>query len=241
MRGHCRTALKSLPLGSLLLLAAFAGRAQITDQDLAKADSNNWLSYSGSYDGRRHTSLKQIDTGNVQSLTAKWIYHMPGPGQLEDVPIVAEGVMYVSQSNAVRALDGGSGRLIWEYQRPVAARGKNRGLAIYDNKIYFGTTDATLMALDARTGSVIWETKMPGESLRYQGGAPLVARGKVIVGVNSPSGGFVDAYDARTGAYTWRWHAIPKPGETGSETWNGDSWKLGGGPTWLTGGYDART
>jgi alcohol dehydrogenase (cytochrome c) len=237
MRGHCRT-LNSILVCSLLLVAASAGQAQITDQDLVKADSNNWLSYSGSYDGRRHTSLKQIHSGNVENLTARWIYHMPGPGQLEAVPIVANGVMYVSQSNAVRALDAGSGRLIWEYQRPVAARGKNRGLAVYENKIYFGTTDATLMALDARTGSVIWETKMPGDALRYQGGAPLVAKGKVIVGVNSPGGGFVDAYDAKTGEYAWRWHAIPKPGEQGSETWTGDSWKLGGGPTWLTGGYD---
>jgi len=97
---------------------------------------------------------------------------------------------------------------------------------------------AFLVPLDARTGSVVWETKMAGESARYQGIAPLVAKGNVIMGVDTLTGGRVDAYNSETGQHVWRWSVIPKPGETGSETWFGDSWKMGGRPTWLSGSYD---
>lgn len=207
-------------------------------KDLVTADPNNWLSYSGSLGAQRHSALKQIDTGNVENLAVKWIYHVSRAEELEGVPIVSNGVMYVSQPNEVDALDARSGRLIWRYQRAVRGGGHNRGLAVYEHKIYLGTTDAFLVALDARTGSVIWETKMPGTSIHYQGGAPLVVNNKVVLGLYSTSG-FVDAYDAETGKPLWRWNAIPKPGEPGSDTWKGvDAWKFGGGPTWLTGSYD---
>src|SRR5579862_2671408 len=139
--------------------------------DLVKADPNNWFSYSGSYGAQRHSALKQINTGNVDSLMVKWIYHVPKAEELEGVPVVSNGVMYVTQSNEVEALDARSGRLIWQYQRSTAGGGHNRGVAIYERKIYLGTTDASLIALDARTGSVIWETKMLNGA-RYQGGAP---------------------------------------------------------------------
>jgi alcohol dehydrogenase (cytochrome c) len=222
---------------SSLLWTAGAGSAQVTIQDLIKADSSNWFNYSGSYGSQRHSALKQIDAGNVGTLAPKWIYHLIGPGHLEAVPIQANGVMYVPQANEVNALDARTGRLIWQYQRGPA-NGNNRGLAISGNKVYMGTADAAVVALDARTGGVVWETKMPGPSVRYQGGAPLVVKDKVIIGAIIPAGGTVDAYDAETGKFLWRWNAVPKPGEPGNETWTGDSWKLGGVPTWLTGSYD---
>ena len=220
-----------------LLLAATIASPQ-TSQDLVRADPNHWLSYSGSFAAQRHSALKQIQTANVDNLSVKWIYHLARAEELEGVPVVYNGVMYVTQGNEVDALDARTGRLIWQYQRAGGSRAHNRGVAVYDNKVYLGTTDSFLMALDARTGGVIWETKMTGDGVRYQGGAPMVVKNKVIVGVYGKTG-FVDAYDAQTGQPAWRWSAIPKAGEPGSETWGGaDPWKFGGGPTWLSGSYD---
>jgi alcohol dehydrogenase (cytochrome c) len=228
-------------LVSLFLLAAFiagSGTAQVSSEDLLKADPSNWLTYSGAYHAQRHTLLDQINTGNVKNLTAKWIFHFSDVGHMEAVPIVVDGVMYLGQFNRVDAVDARTGRLIWQYQREPAATGWHRGVAVYGNKVYVGTRDAYVVALDARTGGVVWETKIPGESPRYQGAAPLVVKGKVIVGSRDRRGGTIDAYDAETGKHVWRWNAIPKAGEPGAETWAGESWKLGGGPTWLTGSYD---
>jgi alcohol dehydrogenase (cytochrome c) len=227
--------MKTFFLTSLLLAAPTVFSQSYLD--LVKADPNNWFSYSGSFGAQRHSALKQINTANVDSLMVKWLYHVPRAEELEGVPIVSNGVMYVTQSNEVDALDARSGRLIWQYQRSAAGGGHNRGVAVYERKIYLGTTDASLIALDARTGSVIWETKMQNGA-RYQGGAPLVVNNKVIIGLYSTSG-LVDAYDAETGKPLWRWSVLPKPGEPGSETWGGgDAWKFGGGPDWLTGSYD---
>jgi alcohol dehydrogenase (cytochrome c) len=207
-------------------------------QDLVKADPSNWLSYSGSLGAQRHSALKQIHTGNVDRLMVKWIYHVARAEELEGVPVVSNGVMYVSQANEVDALDARTGRLIWQYKRTARGDGHNRGLAVYERKVYLGTTDAFLVALDARNGSVIWEKKMPGTSTRYQGGAPLAVNNKIMVGLYGISGS-VDAFDAETGKPLWQWDVLPKPGEPGSETWQGgDAWKSGGGPTWLTGSYD---
>ncbi len=223
---------------SFLLFAAVSSVLAQTDQDLVKADPSGWFSYSGSFHAQRHVTPKQIHTGNVDSLALKWIYHVPRAEELEGVPVVANGVMYVSQPNEVEALDARTGRLIWQYQRPGPARGHNRGVAVYDRKVYLGTTDAFLVALDARTGGVIWETKFPGPNPTYQGGAPLIVKNKVIIGAYGPSG-TINAFDAQTGKVAWQWNVLPKMGEIGSETWGGgDPWKAGGGPVWLTGSYD---
>ena len=219
------------------LFAASLGAGQ-TFADLVKAEPQNWFSYSGSFGAQRHSLLKQIDTGTVASLVPKWIYHVAKSEELEGVPVVADGVMYVSQMDEVDALDARSGRLIWQYLRKGVGRGHNRGLAVYERRVYLGTSDASVVALDALTGGVIWDHKMPGEQIRYQGGAPLVVRNKVIIGGYGRSG-FVDAYDTKTGEHLWRWNVLPKVNEAGSETWAGkDPWKFGGGPTWLSGTYD---
>ncbi len=225
------------------LLAVLAAAAQVTYQDLRKADPANWLTYSGSYPATRHSLLRQIHTGNVGALVPKWIYHLQGASRLESVPVVVDGVMYVSQPNEVYALDGRNGRVIWEYHRePALKRGPNRGVAVYDHKVYFGTPDAHLVALDARTGSVVWEAKLAEARDGYWSpAAPLALNGKIIAGIapgDHGLNGFLDAYDAASGRRLWRWNAIPRPGEPGSETWSGDSWKTGGGNTWLTGSFD---
>lgn len=217
--------------------------AQVTDRQLREAKPADWLHYNGTYDSRRHSALNQIDTANVGALVPKWVFHMPGASHLESVPIVVDGVMYVTQPNEVYALDGRTGRQLWEYHRlPARQKGPNRGVAVWGDKVYFTTPDAYLIALNAATGNVIFETKIAEATDGYWSpAAPLVVKGKVIVGI-APSdhglNGVLDAYDATTGERLWRWNPIPKPGESGSETWAGDSWKTGGGDTWLTGSYD---
>ncbi|MEX2264345.1 MAG: PQQ-dependent dehydrogenase, methanol/ethanol family [Bryobacteraceae bacterium] len=233
---------RSTPLTVLFFLYLVHASAQVTYQDLLKADPSQWLTYQGPYNGQRHSLLGQIHKGNVKSLTPKWIYNVPGASRLQSVPVVVDGVMYVSQPNEVHAIDGRTGRLIWQYRRQARERGPNRGVAVYGNKVYFGTPDAFLVALDARTGSLVWEAKLAEwEEGFYSPVAPLAINGKILAGIapgDHGLNGFLDAYDAETGERLWRWNAIPKPGEPGNETWAGDSWKTGGGNTWLTGTYD---
>ena len=218
--------------------------AQVTDKKLLEANAANWLHYNGSYDSRRHSPLKQVNVSNVDGLVPKWIFHVPGARNLQTVPIVVDGVMYVTQPNEVYALDASTGRQIWEYHRvPARQKGPNRGVAVGGDKVYFTTPDAHLIALNAASGNVIWETKIAEASDGYWSpAAPMVVKGKVIAGIapgDHGLNGFLDAYDAETGERLWRFQSIPKPGGAGAETWAGDSWKHAGGNTWLTGSYDA--
>ncbi|MDX1982936.1 MAG: PQQ-binding-like beta-propeller repeat protein, partial [Bryobacteraceae bacterium] len=227
---------------ALVLFLAGAPALGQSYKQLLEANPENWLHYNGQYHSQRHSPLKQIHRGNVKDLVPKWIYHMPNASVLQSVPLVADGVMYVTQTNEVHALDSRSGRVIWVYRRQARVRGPNRGVAVYGNKIYFGTGDAYLVALDRVTGSVVWESKIAEAKDGYWSpAAPMAINGKIIAGIapgDHGLNGFLDAYDAETGKRLWRWHSIPRPGEPGNETWSGDSWKTGGGNTWLTGSYD---
>ncbi len=120
--------------------------AQVTDKQLLEAPGANWLHYNGSYDSRRFSSMAEVNTGNAGRLTAKWVFHMPGAGHLESVPIVVDGVMYVTQLNEAYAMDARSGRKIRDYHHvgPSSDRGPNRGVAIYGDKVFFSTPDAML-------------------------------------------------------------------------------------------------
>ncbi len=230
-------------LAILCMAAAGIAAAQVSYKDLVKPNPANWLMYSGTYDSQRHSALKQIHTGNVKSIVPKWIYHVPGATRLETVPLVVDGVMYISQPNEVYAIDAQSGRLIWEYHhQPATERGPNRGVSVYGNRVYLSTPSAELVALDSRSGNLLWKIKLAEARDGYWSpAAPLALKDKVIVGIapgDHGLNGWLDAYDAATGERLWRWNVIPKPGETGSDSWAGDSWKTGGGDTWLTGSYD---
>src|SRR5262245_14654603 len=190
----------------LFLISIALGPAQITYERLLKAGPDNWLTYSGSYNSQRHSALKQVHSGNVGSLTPKWIYHFRGEEQLESVPIVVDGVMYVSDSNRIVALDGRAGRVIWEYRRrPELHRGPNRGVAVFGNKVYFGTQEAHLVAVDARTGSLVWDAKMAEVNEGYWSpAAPLAVNGKIIAGIAAGDyglNGWLDAFDAESGRH----------------------------------------
>jgi alcohol dehydrogenase (cytochrome c) len=229
---------RSVIILCLLLAGAAICAAQVTDQDLIKPDPANFLLYSGSYDSQRHSLLKQITTSNVGTLQAKWVFHVNGAKDLEATPIVYNGVMYISQYNRVHALDAGTGRLIWEYFRQPANVGWQRGVGIYQNKIFAVGADSVLIALDSRTGNPLWEAKPSQAGKRFQGPAPFVAKGKVIMSGSGEGGGFIEAFDTETGKSVWTWNAIPGPGEPGHETWMGDSWRNGGSPIWVSGSFD---
>jgi PQQ-dependent dehydrogenase (methanol/ethanol family) len=215
----------------------------------AAKEPQNWLSYWGDYSGRHYSPLAQINAGNVAQLQAQWAVQMPGDGIVEAIPIVVDGVLYTTgPPGEVFALDARSGRQIWKSPRPqkvvnpYESNRVNRGVAILGNRVYFGTLDAALVALDARSGAVVWETQVADTMEGYSiTSAPLAIKDKIITGVAGGEygiRGFLDAYDANTGKRVWRTYTIPAPGEFGSDTWEGDSWKHGSAGTWLTGTYD---
>jgi alcohol dehydrogenase (cytochrome c) len=157
--------------------------------------------------------------------------------------------MYVTEANNVTALDVHTGRSLWAYNRPIPKDlhtvgffRTNRGVAVIDKFVVFGSLDAHLVALDAATGAVRWDSEVADYKFGYCiTGAPIALDGKVVTGVAGGEAGirgFVDAYDTKTGKRVWRFWTIPGTGEPGNETWLGDSWKIGGGSTWLSGTYD---
>ena len=238
-------------LPTALICAQFA-IAQVSYERLRSADQEpgSWLTYSGAYHGQRFSKLDQISTENVADLRPVWVYQVEGSGEIETTPLVAEGVMYVTELEArVTALDVRTGRPLWTYQHAmpegvlnIGFGRTNRGGALLDETFYFGTLDAHLVALDAKSGALRWKTKVAENKLGYSiTAAPLAIDGKIIVGISGGEAGirgFLDAYDAETGERAWRSHTIPGPGEPGNDTWGGDSWKTGAGATWLTGSYD---
>jgi len=243
--------MKLLRLASVILAAAMALPAQVTYERLQNADNEpgNWLTYNGTYHGRHFSKLNQITRGNVGNLELKWVFQAQSLEKFEATPLVVDGVMYVVQMpNDVVALDARTGREFWRYEHilsqtvNVCCGRINRGLAILGDRLFMGTIDGNLIALDAKTGAVAWKKQlvdpMGGYSLTV---APLVVKDKLILG--SAGGeygirGFLDAYDAKTGERVWRFNTIPGPGEPGHETWENEAWKTGGGSVWLTGTYD---
>ena len=225
------------------LLASAGLSAQVRHEDIVKPPADNWLSYSGDFSGRRHSELQQITTANVKNLAAKWVHHIDGARRLECVPIVVNGVMYVTNSNEVHALDARTGRRIWRYQdNRTDRRDVNRGVAVLGQRVYFVTGDAHLVALHATTGALLWDVEYASTKSGYSATlAPLAVKDKVIVGVtggDSGMRGFVAAYSASTGEELWRHWTIPARGEPGSESWAGFPLEWGGGGTWMTGTYD---
>ena len=225
---------------------------QVTPERLLNAahDPGNWLTYSGGYQSWRYSSLEQVRRDNAQNLKVKWVYQMPTTHIVETTPLVVDGVMYVSEppSNVV-ALDATTGRPYWRYHRVlpkkinVCCGEVNRGVAILGDRVFVGTVDAHLVSLDAKTGAVLWDVKVAesrtGHAITV---APLAVKDMIVCGISGGEygiRGFLDAYDALTGKRRWRFWSVPAPGQPGSETWTGNSWKTGGGPTWVTGSYDA--
>lgn len=229
-------------------LTLLLGLAAACAQDGAtRAD---WPHYGGTQLAWRYSALDQINTSNIKKLAPVWAFQTGDYEMgLQATPIVVGGVLYlVTSRNQLFALDAASGQLIWHFKYPLP-RGtvpygpQNRGVAVGDGKVFMGTYDNYVVAVDQKTGREAWKVNV--EDSRQCGcnitAAPLVVKDKVIVGGtggDSAHRGYLTAFDTKTGRLAWRFYAIPGPGEKGNETWKGDSWKLGGGAPWMTGSFD---
>lgn len=213
----------------------------------------DWPSMHGQFSGNRYSALTQINRENVPRLAVKWVYAVPNAGRLQGTPQVYDGVMYVTNTNTVIALDAGSGARLWEFSRPptqglignARSPGNNRSVSVAGDKVFMQTDHAHLLALDRHTGRLLWDTEMADYKQNYNAtGSLLAVEGLVVAGTAGGEEGvrgFLAAYDQQTGKEIWRFWTIPAKGEKGSETWDGPDIEHGGGPTWLTGSYDPET
>lgn len=220
----------------------------------AAREPQNWLTYSGSLLGQRHSLLAQITPSNVRNLEPAWIWQaQSNVAAFEATSLAVDGVLYTVQNpNTVVALNADDGRVLWTYTYqpgPDALTGYgriNRGLAILGDLLFMGTLDAHVVAISTYTGKLVWDVAVADAS-SCSGcygitGAPLVVKDKVIVGLGSgdrPIRGAIAAFDAASGKPAWRFNTVPAPGEPGNETWSGESWRTGGVGAWNTGSYDA--
>ena len=207
----------------------------------------DWPTYNGDPRGNRYTTLTQIDKTTVTRLAPSWVASIHDAGLLQVTPVVVDGIMYVTAPNECMALDAGSGRRIWHYKRArtkgATGGSANRGVAVAGDRLFMLTDHAHLIALNRFTGELLWDTVLDDWRKNYgASSAPLAAGTLVISGVSGGehgANGFVVAHDQETGNEVWRFWTVPKPGEPGSETWQGKDIAHGGAPTWFTGSYDS--
>ena len=245
----------SVAFTCLVSAAAGAGPIEnyspVTSARLENPEPGNWMLYRRTYDGQGYSPLDQINTSNVKDLTPVWTFSTGVVEGHEAPPIVNNGVMFVATpAGQVIALNAKTGDEYWRYKRQLPddlfqLHPTNRGVGLWQDKLYLATTDDHVVALDAKTGKVLWDTKVQDyKKGQYLTLMPLVVDGKVIVGGSGGEfgvRGYVVAYDAENGKELWRTFTIPGPGEPGHETWTGDDWKSGGAPAWMTGNYDIET
>jgi alcohol dehydrogenase (cytochrome c) len=231
--------------------ASYQLDAQVSfDRILRAADEpRNWLTYGGNYASQRYSRLDQITPANVANLESKWVLQDQVFGAWQSNPLVVDGIMYVTERpNDVMAVDAKTGRVFWLYRHTpsedarVCCGANNRGVAMLGDTLYMGTLDGRLIAIDAKNGRPIWNIAVADVKLAYSiTMMPLIVKDKVVVGVGGGEfgiRGFIAAYDAKSGKEAWRFYTIPGPGEPGSDTWKGETWKTGGGSVWVTGSYD---
>jgi alcohol dehydrogenase (cytochrome c) len=242
-----------LALGTALVAGpALAQTAQ--ELEATNPNPNDWLSYHNTYKGYNYSGLDQINASNVKNLQVAWI-HFPGRTTrgIQSMPLAKDGVLYYSGSySRVFALDGATGKVLWTYfpelDDQLVARQThspyNRGMAMGEGKLYIGTVDGRLIALDAKTGKPAWDTKLVDSQKLTVGftGAPIFARGTVVIGAQGgewPARGPIFGVDAATGKKKWEFLTSGGTPEA-MKTWGNDTWRIGGGGGWMPGTYDTQ-
>ena len=232
--------------------------APVTDAMLENPDPADWLNWRRTLDGWGYSPLDQVNTDNVHQLQLVWSWQLP-PGLSQPTPLVHDGVMFIpSPRNVVQAVDAVTGDRLWEHRRQfeastdeldaVGSGMRTRSIAIYSNKIYVNTSDAHIVALDARTGEVAWDHTVADYTLgyRYTSG-PIVVQGKIVAGMTGCQNYkndvcFISAHDAETGEELWRTATIVRPGEPGGDTWGDLPLTFrAGADSWIPGSYDPQT
>lgn len=248
---------RSRYLGLLALaLATTATAEQVTSGGVIRDDrAGDWVSHGRTHSEQRFSPLEEITTDNIDRLGLSWYIDLPEKRSLQATPLVVDGIMYFTISQSiVYAVDALTGETIWVYDPQVAERlrdtkgvgtgwGHNRGVAFHEGKIYVGTTDGRLIAIDADSGRMVWSaTTFPPGTPYSISGAPRVIGDKVVIGnggaEHGPVRGYVTAYDADTGRQLWRFYTVPGNPADGFEntamreaaqTWSGEWWTFGGG------------
>ena len=217
----------------------------LTDAMLRDPNPADWPMMRRNFYAHSYSPLDQINTETVKNLQLEWVWNMH-EGDSEPAPLVYNGIVYlINPGNVIQALDGKTGELIWEHWTGPANRQDMRNIAMYNDKIIQATTDARLVALDARTGDQRWETAIADNTKGFSNSSgPIVADGKIINGLGGCSryiaeDCYISAYNANTGELLWQFETIAEMGEPGGDTWGGlDNVFRAGGETWITGSYD---
>ncbi|MCX7208880.1 MAG: PQQ-binding-like beta-propeller repeat protein [Burkholderiales bacterium] len=241
--------------------------------DNAGKDSKNWLHANGSYEQTRFYPASQINTGNVSKLRPAFVVQTAVLESMETAPLVVNGVMFITTSyNHVYAVNASTGEQYWHYKHKIGPVStyccgpNNKGVAISEGRLFMGTLDAKIVALDAKSGKLLWQTQIADPELGYsETMAPTVVDGKVLIGTNGGEygvRGFVKAFNAETGKLDWTFHTIPDKGHEG--VWaendatgrnmkrdipaekaalakNADFFKTLGGGVWMTPAIDKKT
>jgi len=224
---------------AVLVLSASIAAQDVRPDSLLKPPPDSWLTYHGDYSGQRHSPLMQITPSNVGRLALAWAFQTGQNAPIKAVPIVANGIVYVSAPDNLWAIDARSARQLWQYRYPenLGFHIGHRGVAVYKDKVYLTTPDAHLVALDARDGKVRWNVVIADAKKGYWStNAPLLVRNHLLVGVsgdfdNLP--GILKSIDADTGELQWTFYSTPPAGTPGAQ-----SGGAMGGQMWMTGTYD---
>lgn len=244
--------------------AGSAAISGVTDAMLTQASDNEWLTYGRDSNEQRFSPLTAISDQNVGQLGLAWSADLDTARGQEATPLMHDGMLYVTTAwSKVMAYDAKTGALKWSYDPKVPREvlvhvccdAVNRGAALYGDKLYFGSLDGRLIALDAKTGREIFARKVVPNDTDYSiTGAPRIAKGRVLIGAGGgeyKARGYLAAYDAQTGAEVWKFYTVPgdpskpyesKAQEVAAKSWSGDYWKYGGGGTvWDAVVYDPKT
>ena len=223
-------------------VAGILAPSPAASQEWTAAPTTDFPLTGGNYWHQRYSALDQIDTSTVTRLGGAWMVHLEEGGrggQLEGTPVVVDGVMYVSTgTRSVLALDGGTGSVKWRYRPETAGpTGGNKGVVVAEGKVFFSRRDNVLVALDQETGTVVWQTQLTPDGGAYVSAPTVYYDGLVYIGTSggdSGSRGQMGAYDAKTGTEEWKFYTIPGSDDRFVDTWEGDSYKNGGGGVWTS-------